>query len=123
MSRSGRGSLSPSELTAALGVEQYIVQSAVIAGVACLLLLLQGLYDEERVPPGLPRLQAIVSAMSVGLAVALIAPSLSGADQSFSRLWFATAGRSTIVGAGRLARIADRVYARCAGARPAEAAC
>ena len=105
----------PGDSSAALGFELYFEEGALVAVTTGILLLLQGLYGPGRAHGGLRHLQAIVSSVSTGLAVAMLAGFAQVGDQNFSRLWFAAGWGAAIVGLVIWRTVADRLYARISG--------
>src|SRR5262249_19574261 len=95
----------------ALGLDHYLLMGLTIGAITAGLLALHGLYDEERRPGWPKRLNAIVSAVSTALILAIALWFFFG-DQSFSRVWFGTGWGLTIVALALWRTLAEAVYER-----------
>ena len=93
----------PNDPDSALGIELYLRQGAVVALATAVLFLLQGFYDDSRLHGGLRRLHHLTSAISTGLAFALLISFLEVGDQNLSRLWLGSGWALAIAGAARVA--------------------
>ncbi len=93
----------------ALGIEQYMVMAAAIAGITTALFAFRGLYDEPRPYAWPTRLYTIVSAVSTALVLALTVSYFLG-DAAFSRLWSATGWAIAVVSLVTWRELATRGY-------------
>jgi exopolysaccharide biosynthesis polyprenyl glycosylphosphotransferase len=80
----------------ALGIEQYLLMAAAIAGITAALFAFRGLYEEPRPYAWPTRLYTILSGVSTALVVALTVSYFLG-DAAFSRLWSATGWAFAVV--------------------------
>jgi exopolysaccharide biosynthesis polyprenyl glycosylphosphotransferase len=101
----------PGDPASALGMEIYVRQSAIVAVTTAVLCLLQGFYDDGRLHGGFHRLHHLTSAVSSGLAFALVISFLEVGDQSLSRIWLASGWTLAIAGLVVWRTVADRVLA------------
>jgi exopolysaccharide biosynthesis polyprenyl glycosylphosphotransferase len=88
--------IAPDMTDVALGFEQYTRIAVMVASVATVLCALHGLLNLSRATEWWTQLQAIVSSVSTAMVLVMAASYFLG-DQSFSRLWFATAWLIAIV--------------------------
>jgi exopolysaccharide biosynthesis polyprenyl glycosylphosphotransferase len=103
--------MAPDVTDAALGFEQYTRVAGMVATIATLLCATHGLLNFGRGTEWWTQLQAIVSSVSTAMVLVMAASYFIG-DQSFSRLWFATAWLISIVLLVAWRSIAQRVYSR-----------
>ena len=111
--------VAPRDEVDALSLEPYLAMALTVALITAGLLAAHGLYDQERRPSWPKRLNAIVSAGSTSLALALGAWYVG--DQSLSRLWLGS-GWALSIGLLVVWRtLAQRLYRRARAAlTPAE---
>jgi exopolysaccharide biosynthesis polyprenyl glycosylphosphotransferase len=106
--------VAPHDEVDALGLEPYVAMALTVGLITVGLLAAHGLYDQERRPAWPRRLNAIVSAASTALALALGAWYVG--DQSLSRLWLGSGWALSIALLVTWRTLAQRLYTRARAA-------